>query len=82
MTSELKDKKSLHEQLIAVYNIAWDIEMMNREDQKLFEAAINCGRSDAWFGDEISSVDLKTEERILKDIYLTAKIYKNIRNLQ
>lgn len=73
MISELRDKKSLHEQLMAVYNIAWDIEMAPEDMQKLFEAAISCGRSDALCGDEISSVDLKTEERILEDIFFTAK---------
>jgi hypothetical protein len=72
MISELRDKKSLHEQLIAVYNIAWDIEMAPEDMQKLFEAAIFCGRSDALCGDDISSVDLKTEEQILKDIYFNS----------
>lgn len=74
MISELRDKKSLHDQLIAVYNIAWDIEMASWDEQKLFEAAINCGRSDALCGDEISSVDLKTEEQIIKDIYFIASL--------
>lgn len=73
MISELRDKKSLHEQLMAVYNIAWDIEMMRNNEQKLFEAAISCGRSDALCGDEISSVDLKTTGQILEDIFFTAK---------
>ena len=73
----MSDKKLSEEDelLLQSYNMGWDDCCENKEfnsslfpTDSLLEKAYSCGWSDFIAGDDVSSVDLQTEEEILEKI--------------
>lgn len=69
---KMKKRKQTDKKLLMNYNQGWNDEM-NGKDKKFFnnsllQRAYNIGRLDYVTGDDVESVDIQTNEQILKHI--------------
>jgi len=55
--------------LLEIYKFGWENFQNIENMEELMKRAFISGGLDFWAGDDVSSIDLKSEEEILKQIY-------------